>query len=343
MSANEDLQNRAISHAIYMERYKTQVVNDVLGALEDSEQNLIRRIRDRIGDETFTRQRLERLLDDVRDITGEANKVLRERLRDHIQEFGGREAEWTARTIGEVVPIELNVVQPSPRQIYSAVISRPLEDRMLSEAVRDLGPRQRKQISAALRRGFIEGQTTQQIVRTIKGSRAARYTDGIMGGRRRHITSLVRTAINHTHSVAREELAKENEDIIKGVQWVATLDTRTTLICASRDGKSYPVDEGPRPPAHINCRSTVTPILKSWRELGIDLKEAPPGTRASMDGQVPDKVSYSKWLGRQSKGRQIEVLGRRRWEKWREGEDVSRFVQDDRVMSLDELERKEGA
>lgn len=338
MSANEELQDSAISHAVFMERYKTQVVNDIISALEESESRLINRIRDRLDDESFTRKRLERLLGDVTDITGEANKVLRERLREQIREFGGREADWTARTINETIPIDWSITQPSPRQIYAAVIDKPLADRMLDSAMRGISERQQERIEAALRQGFIEGRTAQQMVREIRGTRANRYTDGIIGRSRRETTALVRTAINHTHSIARSELAKENSDLIKGEQFVATLDSRTTLICASHDGEIYPVGEGPTPPLHFNCRSTRAPVLRSWRELGIDINEAPPGTRASMNGQVPSKQTYSEWLSKQDKSTQIEVLGRARYEKWQEGESLDRFVVDDRVMTLDELE-----
>ncbi|MFW5955687.1 MAG: minor capsid protein, partial [Rhodothermales bacterium] len=256
-----------------MERYKTQVVNDILESLKDSERNLVNRIRDRLDDESFTRQRLERLLEDIKAITKEGNQVLRERLRETVKEFGEREAKWTAGAIGESIPIEWNITQPSPSQIYAAVVDRPLEDRMFDEAMRGVGENQRQRIQAALRRGFTEGQTVQEIVRSIRGTRKANYTDGILGRSRRETTGLVRTAINHTHSVARDELVRENRDLIKGVQWVATLDSRTTLICASRDGKVYDVDEGPRPPAHWNClpgdglvlsRSNITGVSKRW-------------------------------------------------------------------------------
>ncbi|MFW6368581.1 MAG: minor capsid protein [Spirochaetota bacterium] len=342
MSANEKLQDKSISHATFMERYKTQVVNDILESLKDSERNLVNRIRDRLDDESFTRQRLERLLEDIKAITKEGNQVLRERLRETVKEFGEREAKWTAGAIGESMPIEWNIAQPSPSQIYAAVVDRPLEDRMFDEAMRGVGENQRQRIQAALRRGFTEGQTVQEIVRSIRGTRKVNYTDGILGRSRREITGLVRTAINHTHSVARDELVRENRDLIKGVQWVATLDSRTTLICASRDGKVFDPDEGPRPPAHFNCRSTVVPVLRSWRELGIDLDEAPEGTRASMDGQVPAKTTFPQWLERQSAETQREVLGRARYKRWKEGESIDRFVQDGRRLTLDELERREG-
>lgn len=341
MSVNEDLRDSMISHAVFMERYKTQVVNEIIEALKDSRAALLDDIRKRLDDRTFTRARLERLLGAVDDISSDANKLLRERLRESVREFGSREADWTVRKIKDQVPVEISVTQPSPRQIYAAVIDKPVEDRLMSEAFGQIERNQKQWIKSELRRGFVEGRTTQEITRAIRGSRASGYTDGVLGRWERGVGSFVRTAINHTHSVAREELYRDNEDLIKGVQWVSTLDARTTLICASRDGRVYKPGEGPRPPAHFGCRSTTVPVMKSWRELGIDADEAPPGARASMDGQVPDDTTYKDWLGRQSESLQREVLGKKRFEKWKSGElSIDQFVSDDRVLTLDELESK---
>jgi SPP1 gp7 family putative phage head morphogenesis protein len=61
-------------------------------------------------------------------------------------------------------------------------------------------------------------------------------------------------------------------------QWVSILDNRTTAICVSRNGNVYQFGKGPVPPAHVNCRSTITPVadesgiiapssFKLWAEL----------------------------------------------------------------------------
>jgi hypothetical protein len=63
----------------------------------------------------------------------------------------------------------------------------------------------------------------------------------------------------------------------------------------------------------------TTPVLRSWKELGIDLKEAPPGTRSSLGGQVPARVTYGEWLKGQPHHFQAQVLGRGRAELFRRG------------------------
>jgi SPP1 gp7 family putative phage head morphogenesis protein len=175
----------------------------------------------------------------------------------------------------------------------------------------------------------MNGLTTDQIVRTLRGTAAAKFTDGVLQRSRRSIEMTTRTALNHTANVAREEIYKRNSDIISGVRWVSTLDTRTSDICIALDGQVFVAGEGPRPPAHPNCRSCTTPITKSWKELGFNIDELPPATRASMDGQVPATETYGSWLSRQSEATQNDVLGVGRAQLFRDGAvTVDKFVDD---------------
>lgn len=43
--------------------------------------------------------------------------------------------------------------------------------------------------------------------------------------------------------------------------WVSVMDSRTSEICKSRNLKVYRFGEGPLPPAHIRCRSHVSPVF----------------------------------------------------------------------------------
>ena len=341
-TANELLQEYGISHSVYLERYKTQVLNDLILLMEEIDKDLVDRIALKAG-ETFTKARMERLLQDIRQINGEAVAELKIGLRDQINEFGSYEAQFQEKRIQQAIPIRWNISQPSPDQIFAAVMARPFEGKLFEDHINRYEQRRLELIQRAIRQGWVEGESIDQIVRRIRGRRANKYADGIIEATRREAASLVRTAINNTASVAREQLYRENGDLIKGVQYVATLDNRTTLICASLDGKVFQTGEGPRPPQHWGCRSTTVPVVRSWRELGIDLAEAPAGTRASMDGQVAEKATYGKWLKRQPASVQKDVLGKSRYEMFKNGRPIEKFVRDGRVLTLEELKRKEAA
>ena len=108
-------------------------------------------------------------------------------------------------------------------------------------------------------------------------------------------------------------------------------------MCMGRDGKTYPVDSGPRPPAHYRCRSTVTAKL--------DPKFAKPdlgGTRKEgKHDETTAQTTYNSWLKRQSKQMQSEILGKDRAKLFRSGKmNVSKFT-DPRgvVYSLEQLRR----
>jgi SPP1 gp7 family putative phage head morphogenesis protein len=188
-----------------------------------------------------------------------------------------------------------------------------------------------RRVHDAIRIGITEGQTTDQIVRRIRGTRATKYKDGILEIALRDAAAVVNTAIAHTQNRAKMELYKANDDIVQGVQYVSVLDGRTTLLCASRDGKVYDIDKAPPIPAHWNCRSSYVPYL------GIE-----GGKRASQFGQVPAKTTYEAFLRKQSVEFQNDVLGVTRAEKFRAGEKLDKFIdKSGRVYTLKELARLE--
>jgi SPP1 gp7 family putative phage head morphogenesis protein len=212
----------------------------------------------------------------------------------------------------------------------------------LTEWMQGLEAGKAAKIRDALRIGYVEGQTIDEMVRRIKGTKARQYQDGIIEITRRDAETVVRTAISHTANHTRQKFYEQNDDLVKGVKWVSTLDSRTSPVCQARDGTIYPVDSGPRPPAHHNCRSSTTPVLKSWKELGIPLDELPTGTRASMDGQVPADTTYNQWLKGKSSAMQDDILGPTKGKLFRAGMPVDRFVNKaGDVLTLEELRKRD--
>ena len=342
MTVNEDFRDQAISHAHYLERLKTGEVRRIIKLVNAVDKELVDQIAARgADDETFTKRRLEAILRDVRAINAEAVAELNIGLRGSIADLAEYEAGFQAMRLEKTIPFEWNITQPSPQQLLTAILNRPFENALFDKHVADMGARKLGLVEGALRMGQAEGQTIPQIARRIRGTRAANYADGILEGSRREIEGLVRTSLNHASSISRERTYAENSDLVKGVQMVATLDSSTTLICMDQDGKVYPIGEGPRPPFHWNCRTSPVPVCRSWKELGIDLDEAKPGTRASMNGQVSEKTTYAKWLKKQPAALQREVLGARRYEMYKAGTPIDRFVRDGRVLTIKELERLE--
>lgn len=346
-TVNNELFSFSVRHQIGLTRYSTSTVKKMVGMLNRTQVRILDQIaRMDIGDGgSFSQARLDALLEAVQRISDEGNRVLAGSLDEDIRDLGDHEGELNSRALKKTIPVKVVIAEPSADQIYAAVSSRPFQGKLLNEWYSNLAVSSRAPIMEALRQGYVEGRTTDQIIRDLRGTRAAKYTDGLLQQPRRSVERTVRTALNHTANIAREQVYKANDDIVKGVQWVSTLDTRTSDECIALDGKVFPPDSGPRPPAHLNCRSTTTPVVKSWKELGFDIDELSEGTRASMDGEVPASMTYGTWLAGQSKGVQDEVLGPTRAALFRDGGlTVDKFVDEaGRSLTLDQLRAREAS
>ncbi|PCI54150.1 MAG: hypothetical protein COB36_10690 [Alphaproteobacteria bacterium] len=345
MALNDDILDAEVRHAIYLQRYGGGVSNRILALLNRTEADVIQKMARLEGITDFKSKRFNTLLDSIRATRKKAYTEAGESLKDEAVDLAQYEAGFQVALLNKTIPIQWNVVLPSKELLRAAVTSRPFQGRLLKEWVKGMEAREFVLLKDQLRIGMVEGETLPQIIRRVRGTKALNYVDGLFGKSRREVDALVRTAVNHVHNAARNEVGIANRDLIKGVEWVSTLDGRTTAICRARDNNVYPVDSGPRPPAHIRCRSTVTFVTKSWKELGINLQEAPAGTRASMNGQVPDNLSYGGWLRKQPRSFVTETLGSRKAKLFLDGNlKIDKFV--DRrgnTLNLDQLKIKESA
>jgi len=138
---------------------------------------------------------------------------------------------------------------------------------------------------------------------------------------------------------------------ITHVRFMATLDGRTSKLCASLDGKRWRViDPHPVPPLHPNCRSIVQPVLddasdsigmrpfvRSLKVTGRDgqrtfrpIGKMTPKQREDAGlkgGQVAAKTTYAKWFADQDAAYQREWLGGKRYRLYKEGGyTLDRFV-----------------
>jgi hypothetical protein len=269
----EQVHDLAVSHRIGLSRYSTGVVRKVLALLNRTERSIVERLA-RTSNETVSGQRLDVLLAELRRIQRQGWGLVDLRLRAEMGDLAAAEALFALRLAG-VEPVATVAFSPIPStgQIVAAVNSRPFQGRLLREWLAEAEEGAARRVRDAVRQGFVEGMTTPDIVRTIRGTKAAQYRDGIMETSRRGAEAMVRTALTHTANTAAQATWEANGDIVKGWQFVATLDLRTTLTCASLHGKKYALGKGPMPPRHINClvgsarvstSSRVSTVFKRW-------------------------------------------------------------------------------
>lgn len=362
-TVNAILEDEQIAHAVSLEKYKVGVVRRIIALLNRSDADLSAALAaalERLPAESFTVERLELLLDQVRLINSQAYVSVAVELQSDLKELAGYEVSWQQalfeKAIPEPVLVRFPIASVSAEQAYAAALSRPFQGRLLRNWGEEIAADRMVKVRNAIRTGYLEGKTTDQIVRSIRGSRATGYADGFLERPRKDLAAVVRTAVSHTAATARQEFNKANEEILKAERWVSTLDNKTSPMCRIRDQLQYTVNthkpighkvpwlQGPGK-IHWCCRSTSSAVTKSWKELGMNIDEMTPAQRASMDGQVPANTTYSEWLNRQSDARKIEVLGPARYQLLKDGklelEDF--YTPTGEWMTLDQIKVRDAA
>lgn len=319
---SEKLLDEAVLHRIALSRYSTATVRKVLALLNRSDLSLVERIL-RADNEGRDPRRLELLLQEIRALQADAWTVVGARVNEDVnalaaveKAFAGRLVDLGARATGSVI-----ANAPTTAQVIAAVNARPFQGRFLRDWLRDAEDGAAKRVRDTLRQGFIEGRSVSELVRQIRGTRSLGYKDGVLEVSRRGAEAMVRTALTHTAAVAAKETYAAMG--VEEATFLAVLDSRTTLTCASLNGRTFGLDKFPWPPRHINCRSTSMPVVR-----GMPKVEAP---------------SYAEWLKRQSVEVQNDILGVRKAQLFRDGKlTLDRFTDNaGRVLTLEELKKRD--
>jgi len=281
-----------------------------------------------VGSETIEEGFVE-----IQDVTGEEAKDL---------------AQLEAATVAESINKTVNVSLASGR-LNQNVLKRLADNTLIQGAPsrdwwKDQDEGLRESFKREMREGVVQGESIQDLVRRIRGRREHGFKDGLIShnsSASRRAQALARTSVLAVANAARMETFIQNDNVVKGVSWLSTLDTRTSDICKALDGQAWTLKgrrlpgttapwRGP-PPAHWNCRSTIVSVLKPWSDLITDPEikkkmlraearnDLPKGWRAAMDGKVSGDLKYGDWLRKQSKATQIEVLGPKKWKLWDAG------------------------
>jgi len=104
------------------------------------------------------------------------------------------------------------------------------------------------------------------------------------------------TIIQH---VAAQVHASAAAKIFERYSWCSVIDDGTTQICRDRNGKVYLFGNGPVPPAHIRCRSSILPFngtvapdmpgFKSWAS-----SQSEAFINDAFDGNAPSRYENAK-------------------------------------------------
>lgn len=216
-------------------------------------------------------------------------------LKDKIENILFSMDDWEIVFSSAMLPKIKRLVEDKGREMFDFIgmereldLATPTAEQYLREQgnilTRDINETTRKALNDTLIEGFKAGEGIPELTKRIE----AVYDDAL-GFRAERIA---RTEVLRATNWATLESYKQS-GIVDGKQWLTAIDERVCPICEPMDGVIIPLDDNfktieggfDRPPAHVNCRCTMTPIF--------DLKSIP---------------NYSQKLRKQKEDVQSEAL-----------------------------------
>lgn len=256
-TSNQELFDLNVQHAIAIERLKRGFARELVPLLNGADENIRALLISTLdtmgrGFRSTTTKRLENMLKTIGEARADVLKNYRLETIGRLEAFGIDELDWQQNSVRAVLPFDPQLTRPKARALKERIRGVPFavgtdRSEILNAWFTNLSRNDRVFLNQTILHGIAQGHALSTIVRAVMGRK------GTLSASRAAATRLVRTAINHTTNQAREVFWAENNDGISGLRWTSVLDSRTSLICSSRDGNIYPIGSGPRPPAHPNC------------------------------------------------------------------------------------------
>ena len=359
-TSNDEYRDAVLRHQIGVRRFSAGLNKCVAELLEENDRDLVEKLRVRLGrfkgqEIDFTSKKWKDLIAKItlerRESLLEAENMITPELKTLAVMEGAREINL----LTEAVPIKLSFNEIPDSQLKAIVTEKPFYGHRMKEWFSALSNTDRSRITRSIQLGMIQGESINNIVRRVAGTRANSFKDGDLSIARRDARTIVSTAVNHVSNAARDEVWKENADVVSAKIWTATLDGHTSAICRKNDGKGAPLGSNKLPdgvlpldpinsalPAHPNERSVWTGYIdglqmlgsrpfvltsrnekidfrKMAREQGESIKEVRADWAKKHIGEVPAQTNYPEFLKRQAVEFQEDVLGKTKATLFRKG------------------------
>jgi SPP1 gp7 family putative phage head morphogenesis protein len=296
----------------------------------------------------FRLDRLKGMVSEIESAMEFANVGATSTLDESLKAFGITQAEGLGGEMTRHFPPHLGIgLIDVPLSHVFEIVGEPMLGETFGERMLWNNQQNVRKIRDRLTQSVIQGEDMGQASRRLFGS--GKWMTGVIGkDARMRAEMIARTEIQRVSNAVTRKIYEENQDVVKGIQYIATLDRRTCIICGSDDGQVWyynkDIANAPTVPRHPRCRCTYSPVTKSWKELGINRSELPPGTRASMDGQVLDVITYGQWFKTQPTSFQLDHLGPTRYRLWKQGKlELGQMVESNRILNIDQLADRMGA
>ncbi|MGN5723678.1 minor capsid protein [Acinetobacter calcoaceticus] len=342
-------------HQAYLYRASSQSVNELLTIFNAESALMLSKLRDLLDELNdsekvalaggqYTTTNLKEIRDLISQWFTAINTSLPEAFAVSATALAVYEANYTAKLYGG------KIKKPNGDKLFTATKKIPLVGgALVDDLLSKIAESARQKVEYAIRDGIGSGKTNQEIVQRIRGTKRLNFEDGILTSSKSDIDRTVRTVRSHVANQA--YLNSFNQIGFEYVKLVATLDGRTSKLCASLDGTVWEINDPEKrvPPLHPNCRSILIPVEKDGLLVGerpfvMDerkVKDIPKDERSQLIGQLDANTTFKEFFKKTDDFFQKEWLGPKRFKLYKDGKfDFEKFFDPEgRLYSLDELRK----
>ena len=298
--------NDCIEHDVLFEMFGNQLYELNKADYEDliAQMSLLLEEADTLS----TKSAVNKILSSFDDVISQYKKNLKERLNDNATEIAKKESSFLKDLFLTAFGISLFVPAKTSRLIPLASYSN---QNTVDTFADNFSEKIESAYKNAVMTAYVMGTPKNELSETIKQT-----TDTL----EKNLETESRNIATGLQRQTRNYIYLKNEKKISFV-WNSILDNSTCLVCGEMHGKRFnSISQVPGlPPLHLNCRCSIIAV--------------PEDTKVEMP-------SYSEWLEEQSEETQREVLGKTRYNLYKNGMKVDSFVNNGKKLTLDEIYKK---
>jgi SPP1 gp7 family putative phage head morphogenesis protein len=337
---SDQFASELMAHSIDLGRFEAherEVLLKIFRVLESELIEQLRKFDPTDVSQRYQRQRVEALLAYVRPIVRQDYTQIGQTNARDLKALAIQEAAGMQALGAELVVDTLFSIGVPQATIRALVTDGVIEGRTLRQWWSRQASTTLQRYGETIMAGTIRGDSVNDMVRTLRGTRERQFTDGVFGKSRRDLTTLVRTSTNSIANESRMETFRANEDVLRGIEYLTALDAVVCPICRPYSGQAYTMD-GKRlpgttlpfpgnPPIHPNCRCMWLPVIRPYRDLSkakgprfeSEVQALPQETKDALDGGLGVDLSLPVWLRQQPEATQRQILGPARHKLWQQG------------------------
>ena len=309
-SINDTLFDALTLRSILLERVKNNTAADVQKVYKTIFDDMIKRIKE---EDVIDASNMNQIIKELKEIIAPELP-----LYTDMQDLALTEASYISATVNAAAGAAVFSKIPKDSTLLKIANTSLFEGYNAIDTFDAFDRKQKEIIEGQIKQAVYVGESIAEIkARLIKQAGIATN----------QAETLARTFVATTVHQVRDEVYRANEDVIKGYQWKATLDSKTRIEHSVRDNLVWDLEHKPvghKLPWHnvpwgYNCRCIYSLVLKSYEELGLEGIDIPENMRSSMDGRVPKATSFDEWLKGKDEAFKEKYLGAGRYEMYKSG------------------------